>query len=126
MELTDWLIFVMGEIIQTAVWIIPLIAGLIMVKRGGEKPERFFLAGSASMVLNHLVTMIGRIHTQLIIMGRLSSDSNTTLAARIGTVNIVYSVFTSLLFLAGMVSLVYAFWLRFKKKAGTPVGDSAA
>lgn len=126
MELTDWLIFGMEEIIQAAVWIIPLIAGIIMVRRGGKRPERFFLAGSALMVLDHLVEAMRRIHIQLIIMGRLSSDSNTTLAARIGSVNMVYLVFTSLLFLAGMTFLVYAFWLKFRKNADTTVRDSAA
>lgn len=126
MELTDWLIMLTGDIIQTGVWIIPLIAGLIMVKRGGGKPERFFLAGSVLMVLDHVVTAVRRVHTQLIIMGRLSSDSNTTLAARIGSVNMVYSVFTSLLFLGGMVLLVCAFWLKFKKHSEASIGNSAA
>lgn len=127
MELTDWLIRLMSEIIQTAVWMVPLIAGIIMVKRGGERPERFFLAGSALMVLDHLVTLVRRVHTQLIMTMtlQLGSESIKEMGARVTSVNIIYTVFTSLFFLAGMVLLVYAFWLKFKKNAETLVRDSA-
>jgi hypothetical protein len=126
MELQDWLIVLMRGIIRTFVWIIPLIAGIIMVKRGGEKPERFFLTGSALMFLYNTVKMAQSIHTRLIMTGNVDRESFLTLGAQMSRVNLIYYVFTSLFFLAGMVLLVYAFRLRFKKVPDAPVGGNTA
>ena len=126
MELKDWLIRLMPEIVRTVVWTIPLIVGTIMVRRGGKRPEQSFLAGSGLIVLDQLVTMVKRVHTQLIMTARLGLDPEgiKALYLYVNSVGLVYSVFTSLFFLAGMVLLVYAFWYRFAKKVETPVGDS--
>jgi hypothetical protein len=118
MDFEFWLILGLTNFIQAVIWILPVIAGIIMVRRGGKRPERFFLIGSALMVLENLVWAMRKIHTQLITteIFNQGSEAIRELGSRITSVIVVYSVIKDLLFLAGMVFLVYAFWLKFKKQ----------
>jgi hypothetical protein len=77
------------------------------------------------MVLDHLISVAKRIHAQLIIMERLPSETITALGARLSLATLVYSVFTSLFFLAGVVLLVYSFWLKFSAGLKNPLTEGA-
>ena len=66
MDSTFWLGFVLNNIIGVIIWSVPLIAGIIMVKRGGQRPERLFFAGSALMIMDQVISAVRKIHVQVV------------------------------------------------------------
>jgi hypothetical protein len=111
MELKDGLFLILPGMVQLIAWAVPAVFGVIMVKHGGLKPERLFLTGSLVMVFDQLVAIIRTVHTNIIILSGVGLGTPENISA----VNNTYFIINSLLFLAGMVLLVFAFWLKFKK-----------
>jgi len=89
-------------------WLVGIILAVLMVRRGGGKNEKLFLAGCslmfaarlASPLLNELVQSLPR-----------NGMSYTEIATRM---SLLSGIPTSILALAGLVCLVWAFWVRFR------------
>ena len=99
---------------DVAAWTTGVIVAIIMLRHGGGRAEKLFLAGSILFfIVNLLNPFIGRV---LIPWLRDTSDIPR---ARMSW---LISVPSGLLSLAGLICLVSAFWLRFRVKKGAVPG----
>ena len=92
------------------VWLAGIFLAVLMVRRGGGKPEKLFLAGFSSMFASKLVSslMMG-----LVTWWMSEQDMSGVSAGRVMGWT---SVAIIILSLGGVVCLVWAFWLRFWRK----------
>jgi hypothetical protein len=98
------------SIIRVAAWIVAVVFGAVMVRNGGEKPERCFLAGACLMLASSLIASVAAgLMPWLGIKLAETADTIT----EINSILFVIHTVNSLIALAGIVLLVYAFWRRF-------------
>ena len=89
-------------------WIIAVVLVVIMLRRGGAKAERFLLIGSSLMLFRSLIAVsTASIVTWLTTSGEMS---NVEIASVLG----LFGLVRGLIGLAGIICLVYAFWIKFK------------
>jgi len=90
-------------------WIGTLIFGIVMLRRGGGRPERFFIAGAVLHILGTLIR-IPIVYLPFWISSRSSGiDSMRNINFGAGlAINITSA--------AGVICLIYAFWLKFKRQ----------
>jgi len=89
-------------------WIIAVVLVTIMLRRGGARAERFLLAGTLLMLFQSLIAMsTASIVTWLTTGGEMS---NVEIASVWG----LFGLVRGLISLAGIICLVYAFWVKFK------------
>ena len=91
------------------VWLAGIVLAVLMVRRGGGKPEKLFLAGCSSMFASRLVSslMTGFVRWMW------EQDMFTvTIGQAMGWASLT----TIILSLGGVVCLVWAFWIRFWTK----------
>jgi len=91
-----------------AAWTVAIILAVIMVRRGGGKAEKLFLAGSGLMLIS---TLASPLLKQL--WAWLVAERGMSRAAASGW---FVSLPLGILGVAGFVCLVYAFWLSFMAK----------
>ena len=89
-------------------WIGTLFFGIAMMRRGGGKPERFIITGAALSLLGTLLR-IPVIYFPIWLHDRdYGNDTFKLITFGAGLfINIVAAV--------GIMCLIYAFWLKFKK-----------
>ncbi|MDD5537393.1 MAG: hypothetical protein PHF12_00325 [Candidatus Omnitrophica bacterium] len=88
-------------------WIVAVILAVIMVSRGGRKPEKLFLTGACLMLAERLASpLLVSFWAPLIREQGIRSMASSAW---------IFSLPLGLLTLAGFVCLVWAFWLRFWK-----------
>ena len=91
-------------------WGIGIVLGVIMVRRGGARAEKLFLAGCSLMFA---VDLINPFIRELIRWWALEQDmSNLLTAQSMGFASLPMVILS----LAGLVCLVWAFWTRFWTK----------
>ena len=91
-------------------WIVAIVLSAIMLRRGGGRAERFLLTGACLMLLSTLL----QLPMPLVAPWLIESGMSTVRAAAwIGYI----SMLPSLISLAGIVCLVYAFWIKFKERS---------
>jgi len=93
-----------------AAWTVAIILAVLMVRRGGGKTEKLFLAGSSLMLAHSLASPL-----LMVLWAWLVSEQGVRRTAASGW---VISLPLGILALAGFVCLVWAFWMRFMKKQG--------
>ena len=91
-------------------WIVAIIVAVVMLRRGGGRAEGFLLTGSCLMLASRLFS----VPTILIVPLLLDNGWST---ARALSVLSGVGLFLGLVGLAGIVCLVYAFWIKFKVKS---------
>lgn len=94
-----------------AAWIAALVFSVIMLRRGGGRAERFLLAGSCVMLAGKLFS----VPAALIVPWLIDSGWRPDRALPVFS---GFSFFLGLISLAGIVCLVYSFWIKFKVKLG--------
>ena len=90
-------------------WLAGIIFGVVMLRRGGAKPEKLFLAGCSLMFINRFLSPFFIASTQWL----TSEYGYKDIAVSVLMQALPYAVLS----LAGSVCLVYAFWLQFRKEA---------
>ncbi len=98
-----------------AAWIVAIILSVIMLRRGGGRAERFLLAGSCLMFAQKLFVVPVSTVTQLLVIPSLLERG--WIVQRASMVLSYIGLFFGLFSLAGIVCLVYAFWIKFKVKS---------
>jgi len=93
-----------------AAWIAAIVFSVIMLRRGGGRAERFLLTGSCLMLANKLFSIPTVLIVPLLVDSGWSPDRAMPVLSGFG-------LFLSLVSLAGIVCLVYAFWIKFKVKS---------
>ena len=100
-----------GSVPYLVAWIVAIVLSVIMLQRGGGRAERFLLAGSCVMFTERLfstpisVIMVPWLHD---IGLHIQSTALVLSGVRF---------FFGVVSLAGIVCLVYAFWVKFKFKS---------
>jgi hypothetical protein len=96
-------------------WIGTIIFGSIMLRRGGGRPERFFITGAA---LNTLGTLL-RIP---IVYLPFWISSRSTGIDIMRNINFGVGLAVNIISAVGVICLIYAFWLKFNsQKSENPV-----
>ena len=102
---------VIGGLISSAPalvgWIVAVVVATIMLRRGGGRAECFLVAGASLMLSKSLIV----IPTPALITW-LTVDRGMT-NVEVASVLSVFSLVTGCIGLAGIICLVYAFWMRF-------------
>ncbi|HEY94654.1 MAG TPA: hypothetical protein G4O15_06910 [Dehalococcoidia bacterium] len=90
-------------------WIGTLIFGIVKLRRGGGKAERFFITGAALNILGTLLRI-----PIVYLPFRMSSRSSGIDTMRNITFGVGLAV--DIVSAAGVICMIYAFWLKFKNK----------
>ena len=108
-------ISILRYIPELLAWGIGIFLAVIMVRRGGGKAEKLFLAGCSLMFA---VKLAMPLLSELVHWLMAAQDmSNRDIAQTMGlAINLPFSI----LAIAGMVCLVYAFWVRFRSGRQEP------
>ncbi|MBA7617867.1 hypothetical protein ES703_25185 [subsurface metagenome] len=92
-------------------WIVAVVLAAIMLRRGGGRAERFLIAGASLMLSKSLIV----IPTPALITW-LTVDRGMT-NVEVASVLSVFSLVRGCIGLAGIICLVYAFWMRFRGRS---------
>ena len=98
----------LGFGIPTLFWLGTLVFGIVMLRRGGGKPERFFITGAALSLFGMLLRIL-IIYLPWLYNRDYGSDTMSSITFWVGLcINIISAL--------GVMGLVYAFWLKFKNR----------
>jgi len=89
-------------------WIVAVILATIMLRRGGARAERFLLVGASLMLVGSLLD----IPTPALSMWLSVSREMTNVQAASWLP--IFGLIRGVISLAGIICLVYAFWVKFK------------
>ena len=91
-------------------WIVAIVVAVIMLRRGGGRAERFLLSGSCLMLVSTLFTVpMAAIVPWLVEGGASRVEAASVLSG--------FNLFRGLVGLAGILCLVYAFWVMLKVRS---------
>jgi len=93
-------------------WIVALIMASMIVKRGGSRAERFLLAGVLLMLIQCLLNI--PVSALFVWLRDITDMTNVEIASYLS----IYNIIRDCIGLAGIVCLVYAFWVRFWRERG--------
>lgn len=103
-------------------WVAVIVLAAIMLRRGGGRAERFIIAGAGLKLLNSLLNIPAAAIVPWLIGGGNSIDYVNSVASAFGILRGVVSM-------AGIICLVYAFWVKFRARnieAVEPINKEAA
>ena len=92
-------------------WLVGIVLAVCMLRRGGEKAEKLLLAGCSLMFVAQLLRPF---LTGLVLW--LVAERGMSRASASG---LAFSLPVSILSMAGIICLVFAFWTRWKSKSAT-------
>ena len=113
------LIGLMGAAIPLAFWIAVIVFARIMQKRGGGKAERFLITGAS---LN-LASVILRVPTNIIVPVLAFQDQPMDIISTINTVSTAIRIATDIIDMAGIICIIYAFWVKFNNREAVPTAQ---
>ena len=89
-------------------WIVAVVLAAIMLRRGGARAERFLLAGACLMLLASVLSVPT---SALGVWLHTVRDMTSVQAASWLS---IFGLIRGVINLAGIICLVYAFWVKFK------------
>jgi len=88
-------------------WIAVIVLAAILLRRGGDRAERFLIAGASLKIISNLLGLAAfAILHVLINRGYSMTYANSVVFG--------YGIFCNVVGMAGIICLVYAFWVKFK------------
>ena len=103
-------ISILRYIPEILAWLFGIVLAVLMVRQGGGKTEKLLLAGCSLMFLARLASPLLNEFVQSLPRNGMSY---TEVAWRM---SLIIGIPTSILMLAGLVCLIWAFWVRFRIK----------
>ena len=100
-------------------WIIGIVIAARMMKRGGGKAERLLLIGCCLMLAESLVSPFSTVLMLWLIAERAISAQGYGFTMSIARIPL------AIISLAGIVCLVYAFWIKFRSSLRREQGDGS-
>ena len=91
-------------------WIVGIILATRMLKKGGGKAERLLLIGCCLMLAEMLISPFAQVFTIRLIEERTITVQS--IGITLGIAGIPFAIIS----LAGIVCLIYAFWIKFRSK----------
>ena len=108
-------ISILRYIPELVAWGVGIVLAVLMVRRGGGKAEKLLLAGCSLMFTTQLARPLLSEFVHWLMFER--GMSNIAIAQTMGlAINLPFSI----LAIAGLVCLVYAFWVRFRSGRQEP------
>ena len=95
-----------------------IIFGIVMLRRGGGRAERYLIAGAGIKILSNLLS-IPRAYISLWFFRKDYSIN------QFDTFSTGIDIFFIIANTAGILCLIYAFWLKFKKKKEIEISAEA-
>jgi len=89
-------------------WIVAVVLAAIMLRRGGARAERFLLIGACLMLLASILSIPTSAFGIWLQIGQEMTNVQTAFWLSI------FGLVRGLIGLAGIICLVYAFWVKFK------------
>lgn len=103
----EWLIILSGKAPALVFWIAITIFGIVMLRRGGGRAERFFIVGAGVKILGNLLP-VPWVVTSLWLH---HEDYSITY---INSITTVINIFFNIVSMVGIILLIYAFWVKFR------------
>lgn len=88
-------------------WIAVTVLAVILLRRGGGRAERFIIAGASLKLFSGLLNIPAAAIVPLLVQG----GANITYAS---SAAFIYGIARSVVSTAGIICLIYAFWVKFK------------
>lgn len=107
MGVTEYLMFLMGSAPALILWIAVVIFAAIMLRRGGGRAERFLISGAGLKIISNLLILPSLAILHWLINKGYSMDYANSVVSG-------YGIFCNVISMAGIICLVYAFWVKFK------------
>ena len=101
-------------------WIVGIVLAARMLKKGGGKAERLLLIGCCLMLAETLISSF----TQVLLLWLIGERKVT--AQDIGFTMSIARIPLGIISLAGIVCLVYAFWIKFRSSLRGEQGDGSS
>ena len=92
-----------------ALWIAVIIFAVIMLRRGGGRAERFLIAGGSIKLIGNLLGIANIFTGPWLFYEFVGTDNVTTILSG-------FAITRNIVSMAGLVCLLYAFWVKFKTK----------
>ncbi len=102
-------ISILRYIPELVAWLFGITLAVLMVRQGWSKAEKLFLAGCSLMFITRLATPLLSELVQ-----RLAFERGMSNIDIVHTMSLVVSLPLTILAIAGLVCLVWAFWMRFR------------
>jgi hypothetical protein len=103
----EWLIILTGKAPALVFWIAVIIFAAVWLRRGGGRAERFMIAGASIKIIGNLLSIpLSFLPLWLIDMGDFHVDAANSIVMGCG-------IFLNAVSMAGIICLVYAFWVKF-------------
>ena len=109
MGATEFLIILLANSPALVFWIAVIIFAVIRLRRGGGRAERFLMAGAGIKITGNLL----RIPTAFMPLWFVDRDYSLTYASSVSN---YCSIFLNIIGMAGIICLLYAFWIKFKER----------
>ena len=90
-------------------WIVGIVLAARMLKKGGGKAERLLLIGCCLLLAESLISPFSTV-----LMLWLMNHQTMPAARTVGFFSLIFRIPLGILSLAGIVCLVYAFWMKFR------------
>ena len=105
----EFLIVLAGSAPALVLWIAVVVLATVMLRRGGGRAERFLIAGAILKIISNLLGPLSFAILPWLIQEGYSIDyANSVVSA--------YGIFCKVIGMAGIICLVYAFWVKFKER----------
>ncbi|MFC1892995.1 hypothetical protein ACFLYR_03010 [Chloroflexota bacterium] len=119
MEISMLLTGLMGIGPALAFWIAVVIFAAVTLRRGGGRAERFLVAGAGLKIIGNLLGLpASAIRIWIVQEGYGMAYANSAVSG--------YGIFCNVVGMAGILCLIYAFWIKFKTRKlerGIPVAN---
>lgn len=96
-----------GAAPNLAGWIVVVILAAIMLRRGGGRAERFIIAGASLGLFSNLLSIPAAAIVPWLVQGGAAITDASSAA-------FIYGIVRDVISMAGIICLVYAFWVKFK------------
>ncbi|MFC2006293.1 hypothetical protein ACFLVG_05025 [Chloroflexota bacterium] len=120
MEISDffslWLGYLIGAAPALVFWIAVIIFIIVMLRRGGGRAERFLLAGASLEITGTLLRIPAGAISPWLFHGGYSTTYISSVTTGCG-------IFVNVIGMAGIICLIYAFWVKFKTRTSESEGS---
>jgi hypothetical protein len=105
--ITEFLIMLASVSPALVLWIAVIIFAAVMLRRGGGRAERFLITGAGIKIIANLLRIPAAFITLWLVDGGHSMDYANSVSNYCG-------IFLDIIGMAGILCLIYAFWVKFK------------
>ena len=109
MGVSEFLMVLAGSAPALALWIAAVIFAAVMLRRGGGRAERFLIAGAGLKIVGNLLNIPTVAIVPWFVTRGYSMDNAVSLVE-------YYGIFLNVVGMAGIICVVYAFYVKFEAR----------